>query len=60
MTYSADRARYLDMATELFKVLRAGAVKVDVGQRFPLEAAAEAHRALEGRATVGSTLLTTT
>jgi NADPH2:quinone reductase len=32
-------------------------VKVRIGQTWPLEAAADAHRALEGRRTTGSTLL---
>jgi NADPH2:quinone reductase len=34
-------------------------VKIEIGQRFPLKDAAEAHRALEGRRTSGSTVLTT-
>jgi NADPH:quinone reductase len=34
-----------------------GLVKPVIGQRFPLAAAAEAHRAIEARATVGKTLL---
>lgn len=35
----------------------AGRVKPLVGQRFPLERAADAHRAIETRATIGKTLL---
>ena len=35
----------------------AGTVKPVIGQRFPLERAADAHRAIESRATVGKTLL---
>ena len=35
----------------------AGVVKIEINQRFALADAAEAHRALEGRATTGSTLL---
>ena len=34
-----------------------GAVKIEINQRYPLRDAAEAHRALEGRQTTGSTLL---
>ncbi|HEX6218091.1 MAG TPA: zinc-binding dehydrogenase [Sphingomicrobium sp.] len=34
-----------------------GAVKVQIGARYPLEQAAEAHRALEARETTGSTVL---
>ncbi len=33
-------------------------VKIAIGQRFPLDQAADAHRALEARQTVGSTILT--
>lgn len=41
----------------LFQVIADGTVKVEIGQRFALEDVADAHRALEGRRTVGSTLL---
>lgn len=41
----------------LFDMLRTGAVRVTIGQRFPLAEAAEAHRALEARETRGSTIL---
>ena len=44
-------------AARLFELVLSGAVKVEVGQRFPLAAAADAHRALEARQTTGSTLL---
>lgn len=46
-----------ESAAALFEVIGKGAVKIAIGQEFPLEAAAEAHRSLEGRATTGSTLL---
>ena len=36
----------------------AGHVQPLIGQRFPLERAGDAQRALESRATIGSTLLT--
>jgi NADPH2:quinone reductase len=35
----------------------AGELRAVIGQTFPLEHAAEAHRAIEGRATIGKTLL---
>ena len=41
----------------LFDVIRSGAVKIQVNQTFALKDAAEAHRALESRATTGSTVL---
>ncbi len=57
MTYTATREQLLACADDLFDVVRSGAVKIEIHQRFPLAEAAAAHRALEGRATVGSTLL---
>jgi NADPH2:quinone reductase len=44
-------------AARLFAMMESGAVKIQIGQRFPLADAADAHRALEGRATTGSTVL---
>lgn len=44
-------------AGRLFAMIESGKVKIEIGQRFPLEQAAEAHRALEGRRTSGSTVL---
>ena len=57
MTYTAARADLLAAAKELFDVVQSGAVRIEINQRFPLRDAAEAHRALEGRRTTGSTLL---
>lgn len=56
-TYTAARADLLASAAALFEVIERGAVRVDVQQRFALADAAEAHRALEARETVGSTVL---
>jgi NADPH2:quinone reductase len=44
-------------ATQLFERLLEGDVRVAVNQSFPLQDAAEAHRALESRNTTGSTVL---
>lgn len=44
-------------SARLFEMLRSGAVRADINQRFALEDAAEAHRALEAGATTGSTIL---
>ncbi|MCQ8279899.1 quinone oxidoreductase [Acetobacteraceae bacterium KSS8] len=44
-------------SAELFDVVASGALTIDIGQQFPLSQTAEAHRALESRATVGSTIL---
>ena len=57
-TYIATREELDTTTTELFDVVRSGAVKVPVSQVFPLEDAAQAHRDLEARKTTGSTVLT--
>lgn len=41
----------------LFEMVGSGAVKVHIGQRYPLEDAAQAHVDLENRKTVGATIL---
>ena len=56
--YIASRAELEASATELFEIVASGEVRIEVKQRFALEQAAEAHRALEARATTGSTVLT--
>jgi NADPH2:quinone reductase len=38
-------------------MVTSGKVQVQIGQRFPLIDAADAHRAIESRATSGSTIL---
>jgi NADPH2:quinone reductase len=45
------------MARELFAVVKSGAVKIEVNQRYPLKEAARAHRDLAARKTTGSTVL---
>lgn len=57
-TYIADLAELQASATELFDMVASGKVRIEVGQRFALSDAARAHRALEARATTGSTVLT--
>ena len=57
MTYTAARSDLVAAAKELFEVVTSGAVKIEINQRVALRDAAEAHRALEGRRTTGSTLL---
>ncbi len=57
MTYNAERADLVASAKSLFGVVESGAVKIEVQQSFALEDAADAHRALEGRQTTGSTVL---
>ena len=50
---------YCASANELFHVVASGSVRINVNQRFTLKDAADAHKALEARATSGSTILTT-
>ncbi|PQV55113.1 NADPH2:quinone reductase [Defluviimonas denitrificans] len=57
-THIADHATCQEMAARLFAKVTSGAVKIEIGQRFPLDRIAEAHRALEARGTTGSTILT--
>jgi NADPH2:quinone reductase len=57
-TYTASPAQLQQSARELFEIVASGKVRVEVQQRFALKDAAEAHRALQGRRTTGSTILT--
>ena len=56
--YTLDPADLQLSARALFDVVESGKVKIEIGQRFALADAAEAHRALEARKTSGSTVLT--
>ena len=56
-THLADPAVKRQMADELFAMLRSGQVRIHINQRYRLADAAQAHRDLEARKTVGSTLL---
>lgn len=55
--YIEPRAHMLDMARELFDHVLAGHIVSEPKQCFALADAANAHRALEGRQTIGSTVL---
>ncbi|MFC6282542.1 MULTISPECIES: quinone oxidoreductase family protein [Polaromonas] len=57
MHYIMPRAHMLEMADEVFGMVLEGKIKSEASQTFPLEAAADAHRALESRKTVGATVL---
>jgi NADPH:quinone reductase len=56
--YASARGDLLAMAKDLFDVVRSGAVKIEINRTYPLKDAAQAHRDLESRRTVGSTVLT--
>jgi len=55
--YYAEHPALLAGARALFSAVESGAITVNIGQRYALSDAAEAHRALEGRKTTGSTIL---
>lgn len=55
--YIATTAELDESAQALFAVLASGAVKIEIGQTFPLAQARAAHEALEGRRTTGATVL---
>jgi NADPH2:quinone reductase len=57
VTYGAKRTDLLTMAAELFEVVQSGAVKIEIGARYPLREVARAHSDLEARRTTGSTIL---
>jgi len=57
MHYITPRAHMLSMAEELFGHVLAGRIVSEPKQSFALADAADAHRALESRATTGATVL---
>ena len=57
VTHTAKREDLLAMATEMFGLVHAGKIVSEPRQTFALKDAANAHRALESRATTGATIL---
>ena len=55
--YADTRPHMLAMAREMFDLAEAGKIVSKPGQVFDFTDAAEAHRALEGRRTIGSTVM---
>lgn len=55
--YYGDADERAAGSARLFEMIRSGALKVTIGQRYALEDAADAHRDLEARRTHGSTIL---
>jgi len=55
--YTATREDLDLSANAFFEVVASGAVRVEIGQTFPLSQARRAQEALESRATIGSTIL---
>ena len=56
-TYIAKRSNLMYMATDLFKMVSSGVVKIEINQTYDLRDAAQAHSDLEDRKTTGSTIL---
>lgn len=57
VTYTAQRHDLIEIATELFDMVRRGFVTIQVAATRPLAEAAQAHRDLTERRTTGSTVL---
>jgi NADPH2:quinone reductase len=55
--YTATRAELLETTNDLFAMVAAGKIKVEISHSYPLRNAAEAHRDVEGRKTTGSVVL---
>ena len=55
--YTARREVLTAMTERTFEALRRGIIRPDVRHRYPLAAAADAHRDLEGRRTTGQIVL---
>jgi NADPH:quinone reductase-like Zn-dependent oxidoreductase len=55
--YTDTPAKMRAITDRLFDALRRGDLRVEIGRRFKLQEAAEAHRALEARKTTGSIIL---
>ncbi|WP_435018204.1 quinone oxidoreductase family protein [Tundrisphaera sp. TA3] len=56
-SYTATRPDLEATAREVFEVIRDGKVKVEIRHTYPLADAAQVHRDLEGRRTVGSIVM---
>ncbi|MBI3452307.1 MAG: quinone oxidoreductase [Rhodospirillales bacterium] len=57
LTYVTKREDLVATAAELFDVVKKGAVKIGINQTYALKDAAQAHRDIEARKTMGSTIL---
>jgi NADPH2:quinone reductase len=56
-SYTRNKQELQETADDLFAVMKSGAVKIAVHQRFKLSEARKAHEALHSRSTTGATVL---
>lgn len=56
-TYAGAAKDYAEIGAHVFDTVAKGAVKIEIGQRYRLADAADAHRDLEARKTTGATVL---
>ena len=54
--YIADPAEKKELANELFDHVASGRIKIEINQRYELKDAVQAHRDLEARKTIGSSV----
>lgn len=57
MHFYTEKSEFWTGTQRLMQMIADGVINADIGQRFPLEQAAEVHRLLEARKTVGATIL---
>jgi NADPH2:quinone reductase len=55
--FIADPAERAELVGELFGHVASGRIKIEINQQYPLDNAVQAHRELESRKTVGSSIL---
>jgi NADPH2:quinone reductase len=56
-SYVSKRTDLLKSARELFEVIGRGIVRIEIGQTYPMRDVQQAHRDLQDRRTIGSTVL---
>jgi NADPH:quinone reductase len=56
--YTATPEEFAESASQLFAMIASGKLRVEIGQRFKLRDARLAHEALQGRETIGATVMT--
>jgi NADPH2:quinone reductase len=55
--YLHERREMLERAADLFAMIKSGAIKVPINQRYKLADVAKAHADMEGRRTSGASIL---